>query len=176
MDLNKKIQAFEFALTQMLRWGAELKPVVPEKSFTRLKTLKLLFFIAAVKNENGNDLLDIFDNFYALPNGPVESDIYNCITTDSLNYYTFKDFSFAAKKVYEDTGIDDELKSRINMSIAALKEKNASIVAYSAERLVALSHLWMVWQNSIQIAQILGKGSYRMDISNIRNNNQFFSL
>ena len=171
-----KILAFEYLLTQLIEWGAEKKPAVPTSSFTRLKALKLLFFTAAVKNKEGGDLLDLFDNFYALPNGPVESDVYNSITSDQLTYYTFKDFSLGTKRQYSDNELCDEIKRRINIAVDVLKNKNDNLVSYRAEELVALSHSWMSWQNSIRIAKILGKGSYRMEINKIRTNAQFFSV
>lgn len=176
MDITVKIKAFEYWLTQMLQWGSELTPRVPISTFTRLKALKLLFFTSAIKDGEGNDLLDIFDNFYALPNGPVESDIYNCITADQLTYYTFKDFSFAKKQEFVDNGLSEDLKKRIDIAIAALRKKNERIVTFNAEQLVALSHSWMSWQNAIMIAKVLGKGSYKMDVRQIKNNPQFFGI
>lgn len=163
-------------LTQLIRWGEELFPQVPVVSFTRLKALKMLFFTAAVKNDAGDDLLDVFDNFYALPNGPVESDIYNSITTDSLTYYTFSNFSFGLKEQYSEEGLNEQLRQRIDTAISTLRSKNESLISYSAEQLVVLSHYWLSWQNSIQIANALGKGSYRMDVNTIRKNTQFFAL
>ena len=176
MGENIKILAFEYLLTQLIEWGKEKKPAVPLSSFTRLKALKLLFFTAAVKNDEGADLLDVFDNFYALPNGPVESDVYNCITSDQLTYYTFKDFSLGTKRQYYDDGLCDEVKIRINVAVESLRRLNGDLVSYKAEELVVLSHSWMSWQSSIQIAKALGKGSYRMDINKIRTNAQFFSI
>ena len=176
MDMDTKKETFEYLLTQLLKWGNEITPPVSPYSFTRLKALKLLFFAAAVKNEDGRDLLDIFNNFYALPNGPVESDIYNYITSDQLSYYTFKNFSFNMKNQYSDKVIDDELKQRINTAVASLRSKNMFLVAYSAERLVLLSHIWQSWQDANQIAKALGKGSYHMDVNHIRINNQIFAL
>lgn len=176
MGISIKKQAFEYLLTQMLKWGTEMTPAVPALSFTRLKALKMLFFLAAVKNSQGDDLLDVFDNFYALPNGPVESDIYNCITSDQLTYYTFRDFSFSAKIQYSEDGLSDQLKERIGFAVESLKQKNHKIVTYNAEQLVALSHTWMAWQDSILIARALGKGSYPMDTEKIRNNSQIFTI
>lgn len=176
MDVNTKIQAFEYWLTQMLKWGNENELKVSFSSFTRLKALKLLFFTAAVQNEDSSDLLDVFDNFYALPNGPVESDIYNYITADQLTYYTFKNFSIETKQLFVDSGLNNEMKLRIEKSIESLKMKNRHIVTYNAEQLVSLSHTWLSWQNAIQIAQALGKGSYKMDVKLIRDNVQTFAL
>ena len=176
MEVCIKIQAFEYWLTQMLKWGNDMTPKVPNYTFTRLKALKLLFFTAAVKDKNGNDLLDVFDNFFALPNGPVESDVYNSITADQLIYYTFKDFSLAAKQKFDDNGLNQDIKQRIEKSIAVLRERNEKIVAYNAESLVTLSHTWLSWQNAIMIAKVLGKSSYKMDIGLIRGNAQIFGI
>jgi uncharacterized phage-associated protein len=176
MEIATKISAFEYLLTQMLEWGKEMYPQGLDSSFTRLKALKLLFFASAVKNKNGGDLLDVFDNFYALPNGPVESDVYNRITTDTLTYYTFKDFSFARKLDYDSAGIDDQLKERLDAAIDALRSENEKIISYSAVQLVALSHCWLSWQNSIRMANALGKGSYRMSTIQIRNNAQVYTI
>lgn len=176
MDLEIKKQAFEYLLTQLLNWGAGMTPKVPVLSFTRLKALKLLFFSAAIKDEQGNDLLGVFDNFYALPNGPVESDIYNYIISDQLTYYTFKNYSFSTKQSYDEGDLDDNLKVRIRSAVDSLKQKNEQIVAYNAEQLVSLSHIWLAWQDSINIARALGKGSFPMDIEKIRNNSQIFTI
>lgn len=169
--MSDKILAFEYLLTQLIKWNNN-----DSSSFTRLKALKLLFFVAAVKNEFGQDLLDVFDNFYALPNGPVESDIYNCITADSLSYYSFKTFSVSSKRVFDDQHIKQELKDRIDLAINRLRSINPEIVKYSAEHLVTLSHCWTAWRNSISIANLLGKGSYKMSGSLIRTSDQFYTL
>lgn len=169
--MSEKILAFEYLLTQLIKWNDN-----DSSSFTRLKALKLLFFVAAVKNEFGEDLLDLFDNFYALPNGPVESDVYNCITADNLCFYSFMKFSVSSKKLYDDQQINPELKARIDLSINRLRSINPEIVKYTAEHLVALSHCWTAWRNSIAIANLLGKGSYRMSGSLIRTSEQFYTL
>lgn len=176
MNITTKQLAFEYLLTQMLKWGKETIPVVPNYTFTRLKALKMLFFASVVKNEQGEDLLDVFNNFYALPNGPVESDIYNLITADQLTYYSFKEFSITVKNDYKDVGLEDNLKQRIDSSISILRQKNKMLLTYNAEQLVNLSHSWKSWQDSIQIARALGKGSYRMDVNKIRTNTQIFAL
>lgn len=176
MEITTKILAFEYWLTQMLIWGNELNPKVSFSSFSRLKALKLLFFTAAVKDEQGQDLLDIFNNFYALPYGPVESDIYNCITLDQLQFFTFKNFSLEMKQDNCDITLNEEMKQRINHSIKVLRTNNQKIISYNAEQLVTLSHIRTSWRNAIQIAHALGKDSYKMDISQIRTDVQYFSL
>lgn len=175
---NVKKYAFEYLLFQLLKWNKELSNANDSSSFTRLKALKLLFFTAAVKNGDDKDLLDIFDNFYAMQNGPVESDIYNLIICDQLDCFSFKNFSFNIKKEFnkDNDNLNIDIKKRIEEAVNALRNRNESIVTYNAERLVSISHMWSSWQNSIQIARALGKGSYRMDNTMIRNNPQIFEI
>lgn len=172
----EKLIAFEYILNQLLEKGVEGNSKFFQSSFTRLKALKLLFLVAAVKNQYGNDLLDVFDNFYALPNGPVESDVYNSITADTLQYYSFKNFSASEKQVYSTNGLNDDLKERLDESISSLLKVNDKILSYSAEQLVTLSHMWSAWGNAIALAKAFDKGSYPMSINSIRNCNQIFSL
>ena len=85
-----------------------------------------------MKDEQGKDLLDIFDNFYALPYGPVESDIYNCITLDRLQYFSFKNFSLEKKQDYCDETLNDDMKQRIKYAIKMLRTNNQKIIKYNA--------------------------------------------
>lgn len=176
MTTNYKILAFEYLLTLLLRWYHEVSQDKNTSSFTRLKALKLLFFTTAVKNNDGKDLLDIFDNYYAMQNGPVESDIYNAITRDQLTYYSFVNFSLEIKKEFDDNILDNSIRERIASSVNALRKENKFIVNYDAGKLVDLSHMWLSWQNSIQIAMVFGKGSYPMSVDMIRKNTQIFEI
>lgn len=174
--MPEKLIAFEYILNQLIEKGTIGNSKFFQSSFTRLKALKLLFLVAAIKNQYGNDLLDIFDNFYALPNGPVESDIYNSITADTLKYYSFKNFSATEKQAYSSAGLNEDVKERLDESIHSLLEVNGNILSYSAEQLVALSHMWSAWGNAIALAKAFDKGSYPMSINSIRNCKQIFSL
>lgn len=167
-----KSLAFEYLMSKVL----ELVVVSNNDSFTRLKALKYLFFIATVSNQDHSDLLDIFDNFYALPNGPVESDIYNDITSDSLEYYSFINYKYSIKHNLSFDNLDNNIKNRIDNSINLMCSINRAIFTYSAVQLVELSHMWSVWRNSISLAAVFGKGSYPMKVASIRNSSKFYSL
>ena len=173
---TRKIKAFEYLIYRLLEWANECKPKVNTTSFTRLKILKLLFLVSACSDKNGNDLLDLFDAYYALPNGPVESDVYNSITADTLIYYSFKNFSIAKKNSFDIHIMDKTIVKRIDNSIENLRAVNPNAIAYSAEQLVELTHRWNVWKSSNQIARLLGKGSYPMNTYLIRNSNKEFVL
>ena len=130
-----KVKCFEYILIRLIEWYSNMRPDDTELlSFTRLKVLKLLFFVSAVKQDNTKrDLLDIFDNFYAMQHGPVESDIYNEIT----NHLIF--FNFEGRNIKR-TDIDINLEflhlnkediTLLDSSINALRNINQNIILYS---------------------------------------------
>lgn len=178
--MNNKILCFECILYQLINWYKELRPTDTSLlSFTRLKVLKLLFFVSAIqKNEKNRDLLDIFNNFYAMQHGPVESDIYKAMIDDKLPHYSFK---FRSIYVVNDIHPQDfqelgEIHNRITTSINLLRETNENIVTYTASQLVDLSHKWESWQLAIHMANTFEKGSEPMDCKLIRSNCQYYSL
>lgn len=78
--LNIKIKSFEYLTKLFIDWFKEENPIESDnykEHFSKLKLMKLLFFTAAVDtNKNNDGLLDIFNNFHALPYGPVDLDVY----------------------------------------------------------------------------------------------------
>lgn len=178
MDKRNKIICFEYILYQLINWYKELCPTDASlTSFTRLKVLKLLFFVSAIR-EQDEDLLDIFNNFYAMQHGPVESDIYNAMIEDSLPHYRFKSRSvFIVNELQEqDFEILGDYRERIDRAIRSLRDTNENIVVYTASQLVDLSHKWKSWQLAIHMANTFDKGSEPMDCRLIRSNCQYYSL
>lgn len=84
-----KIKAFDYMLHLFEEWR-DNHETIKGKPFPKLTAMKLLFLAAAPKEEGGDDLLDIFDNFYAMPYGPVEIDVYNAIQEDKLPSFSVK--------------------------------------------------------------------------------------
>lgn len=176
--MDNKILKFEYILAKLIEWKINSTGDTDLSSFTRLKVLKLLFFVAAVKQNNGNDLLDTFNNFYAMQHGPVESDIYNNIT-QGLHFFSFDGRNLRTDNLVKESefiGLSQKEKESIISSISALKAINSNIVLYTASQLVNLSHRWESWKTAIAIADILGKGSEKMNIKLIRENQQYFCI
>lgn len=84
-----KIEAFDYMLQLFEEWR-DNHETIKGKPFPKLTAMKLLFLAAAPKKDGGDDLLDIFDNFYAVPYGPVESDVYNAMCEDKLPSFSVK--------------------------------------------------------------------------------------
>lgn len=177
-----KVLCFEYIVFQLLKWHLSLHPKDSNfSSFTRLKVLKLLFFVSAIHKDNEQqDLLDIFDKFYAMQHGPVESDIYNAMIQESLIYYSFKSRVISFQRQHIDATdfneLPENLQLRLEQAVELLQQTNETIIDYSASQLVELSHKWDCWRLSMHLAQILAKGSELMDVNLIRNNNQYYSI
>ena len=60
-----KIEAFDYMLHLFEEWR-DNHETIKGKPFPKLTAMKLLFLAAAPKKDGGDDLLDIFDNFYAM--------------------------------------------------------------------------------------------------------------
>lgn len=94
-----KIFAFDYMLSLFEQWYKdEGKESMNFQNCSKLSVLKLLFLTAAPKREGARDLLDVFNNFHALPYGPVESDIYNAIQDNRLPSYIVTERSIIKKE------------------------------------------------------------------------------
>ncbi len=153
--MKEKEQYFLFLLQQLLEWFLEENENRDNNfdSFTMIKVQKLLFFVSAVKNSDSDNLLNIFDKFYAMQYGPVEGEIYTFMrnTPDFVN-----------KALYFDSQIDNVLKCKIKKSVNSLRKENTDIINYSASRLINISHKWDCWINAYSFALLQEKGAERM--------------
>lgn len=148
-----KINSFKYIVNQLLRMR------IDGASFSRTQLLKLLFFVSAVK-VNGRDLLDIFDNYYAMQFGPVESDVFNAMNNEGIDYIHFQ--------------IDGDTMKRIDDALYELNSRYPSLFKRSASELVEISHKWSCWRDAYAFADFMGKGSVKMGVEQIRKSNQVF--
>lgn len=138
-----------------------------ESGLSKLKLLKLLFFAVVIdaRKTEGSKLLDsVFDNFYAMPYGPVESDVYNHLC--ELNNYTFTNQTMSFSGDVDDFYYDDlcpNLLMQIDQSIRLIIEENNNILNMSAFDLVELSHKAVSWR--IVFAEAKRKGLYSLEMS-----------
>lgn len=165
MDKNV---AFSYLIEKFKDWYCELRSDNNyEKRFTKLFLLKILFLVAAIKNEEG-DLLDIFDNFHALPYGPVESDIYNMMTQDSIPNYTITDRNIIIKNNTEELNLSKSDKELLNSSLNTLRAKNERLITLSPFDLVQITHKWESWDKAFKYAKFTGTRSAKMSSCWIR--------
>ncbi len=173
--IERKKKCFEYIVTQLKVWNKEVVGTDSMVSFTRLKLHKLLFLISSITAlPEDKKVLQIFDNFYAMPYGPVESDIYNEMVRDSFTALSFSERSVNFKKEFDVDNFDNNDKKLIDEAIAELKKENINLVQYQASTLVDITHKWSSWKYAIEIADALGKGSERMDIESICKDKKFY--
>ena len=180
---NYKILCFEYILHKLLERHAKMCPNLDAKkilaSYTRLKALKLLFFISAVKaTATDKGLLRIFGNFYAMEHGPVESDIYDAMTHGKTNIYNFSSRESELIRPVEQTDfctIKNEDKLLINDSISLLLQENPNILNAGPFKLVGITHKWLSWKLAIRMATALHKRCEKMKVENIMKDVKYFS-
>lgn len=180
MEKNKKLRHFEYLVKKFIDWYEEVSTNkdISYAAFTRLKLQKLLFLSSAINASKDNpDLLSVFDNFYAMQYGPVESDIYNAMMNDE---FTKLSFSERYMKVKEDIThilqeLDEDIVKMIDEAIYQLRLQNDQLIEYPAFQLVEITHKWKSWQNAIDIAVVLNNGSERMLVDNICRDTKYFA-
>lgn len=172
---NDKLVCFEFLMQEFIQWYKETTNNNDLQSFTRLKIHKLLFLTAAVNaSVEDKKLLDIFDNFYAMQYGPVESDIYNAMVNNSFSYLSFSNRVLEYKENTTLPSIEESLQNKIQEAIEAIKAENQDLIKYPASKLVDITHKWSSWKYAMEIADIFGKGSEKMTIESICNDEKHF--
>ena len=181
MEIDK-IEAFDYMLHLFEEWRdshEELK----NKPLSKLTAMKLLFLAAAPKKDGGDDLLDIFDNFYAVPYGPVEIDVYNAIQENKLPSYTvnYRHIERKVDELYKPgntivwTGREHgDLYNRIRDAVNDLREKNEKLVLLNAFELVEITHRWSSWDRAMDFAEFMKQLSAKMSIDSIRDSSKIF--
>lgn len=172
-----KWNTFSYLVAQLVAWSDEVSLLNQQdalnqrKSLTKLKLIKLLFFASAVDTSvSGNKLLDVFDNFYAMPYGHVESDVYNEIVQRGIFDYSF------ISGIDVDSIIDAEERAVVDIAVTSLREKNVNLISYDANQLVALSHEWYSWKSTYSLARALKKYSMKIPSDVIKKEVKFYYL
>lgn len=180
MKKNKKLKYFEYLVKKLIEWYKDVcnNKDISYAAFTRLKLQKLLFLASAINAcENNSGLLSIFDDFYAMQYGPVESDIYNAMMNDKFDKLSFSERYMIIQEDITNIsqGLDENIIKKIDDAIYQLRLQNDQLIKYPAFKLVDITHKWKSWQNAIDIATALGNGSEKMPINDIRLDAKYFS-
>lgn len=172
--MDGKQQAFVFFCKQLYDWySVDHNP--ERNDLSVLKVLKLLFFVSAYKRKDGEDLLDIFDKFQAMPYGPVELDIYTELSSiNSQNSIRLtREFMRVAESI-DFREFNQIYLNKVQLSIFEFKEKFPEMISFDAFRLVNISHQWNSWTKSYNMACLKGLSIWPMEVVSIRKDNQYF--
>ena len=145
------------------------------KMFNKLKLLKLLFFVATIKHED-DDLLCVFSDFYAMPYGPVESDVYNGLS--EMPHFVFEGNALNIRGEVSDfnfTDICPTIINKIDNAISALEAKNSKIFSMPTFDLVELSHKALAWKTIFESALRSGCQSKKMPVELLKETTIFYN-
>lgn len=170
--VNDKSLYFEYVLDALLKWHGENK----NNDISMLKALKLLFFITTVKaTKEEAVLLDkIFNNYYAMPLGPVESDIYSLIKKreGNLNFFTLDNRTLTRNSTIANySPLNSVFTKEIDDSVDLLKENYSHLIKLTPFQLVDLTHLWHSWKKPYANAT---NNSAPMDNEEIKTDDKIF--
>lgn len=168
MKKENKLLCFEYFLSLLFT-------KCPENQISKLKAMKLLFFtVVALKEENNWKLLDeVFPNFYAMPYGPVESDIYN--EMQNMRFFSIEESKcICPKNITPNFELIETDKKIIEESVESLYENHRALFTMSAFDLVELSHRSDCWKIAYNQAREAGLYSIAIPIGMIKKSKIFF--
>lgn len=163
---------FEYLVFQLVNWAKEQDPTcVP--IFTKLRLQKILFLVSARKATIERPaLLSVFNNFFALPYGPVEMDIYESMKGSSaFQHIGFNDTDCICNNLAADMflSISNEDKTLIDDTIAEFKSLGFNYLTRPVFELVNISHQWTAWQVAMNMAKMLSSNKEEMSTESICN-------
>lgn len=169
MDKNLVFEYLVFRLDEWKKKIEKRNEKVP--AFTKLRLQKILFLVCAWNVENTNrKLLNIFDQFYALPYGPVEIDIYDAMKSNQ----TFQHISFNGNeciycKLESDmfTSISSVHREWIDEAMDDFIKNDRKYLTMPVFDLVDITHRWSAWRITMDIAIFFGKKIEKMSVKSI---------
>lgn len=168
--MDKKYLLFEYLVFRLDEWNKQLNNT-NKIQLSKLRLQKILFLVCACDATKENfKLLNIFDNFSALPYGPVEIDIYETMKRDNA----FEHLHFIENRcVYKDLNesmfetISKDERGWIDDAIQKFKDEGKEYLTMPVFDLVEITHKWTVWSISMDIAELLGKKQMKMSAEEI---------
>ncbi len=165
---ESKIAPFEYIVFKSLKWLDSIGENVSENDLSKMKLQKILFFLTTKEHK----LLKNFCDFYALPHGPVESDILKNINENQFSKYTITGSATSLKSGSD--FLDYEVPKQdwvelVNKAFKDLIDENEKLILKGAYELADLSHEWTCWKESFSKAKSLGLKAYPISSTQIEN-------
>jgi hypothetical protein len=177
--LNKE-KLFEFVVKKLAEWYQEQNQNqdINDNNFGTLKVLKLLFFVCSCRAHLDSSLIDIFDDFYAMPFGHIEKDILSLLKQNNGKFENIEitDSKTIFNNLFTECPDDKEILKSIDDSIDYLKEKNPILINYSALSLVDLSRIFYSWNRYYRLAKKDNTYSMKIPKEFIISEDKIFSL
>lgn len=178
MEQDSKVQYFEYIIFKLFNWSKE-RYLGQLNDFSVLKTMKLLFFVTAAKASKEEAILldEVFDNFYAMPFGPVESDVYDIVRKKHglLEFYQIDNISTSQVSEPDFSNLNKRYTSAIDSSVELLLSSYPDLFDLGAFELVDLSHMWRSWKVTFKEAQNTGRLSKYIENDLIKSDDKIFN-
>lgn len=184
--LERKRELYEYMLKGFVDWFCDKKSLALQEfnyqnDLSKLKLVKLTFFCSAIRFD-GEDLLEIFDKFYALPFGPVESELLDFHNKENIVRFKVDSARMVINSELLDRSsidrsflnLDFDEADKIDRAVNKLKTVNPELITYSAKRLVDISHSWSSWRYEFEAAKQQGKLSSPIPVDRIRADTPYF--
>lgn len=170
--LEYKKLLFEYVVLCLCEWGKELGyQQIPDLSKLRLQ--KILFFVCAWNTTTENaGLLNVFNNFAALPYGPVELDIYESMCGNTpFKHIKFEGNNCKVESLSQECFIDlcQTHKDIVDAAIKQFKDSKYNYITRPVFELVEITHKWTVWQVAMSFAEMIGAKKEEMSVDDICN-------
>ena len=166
MDKNL---VFEYLVFRLNEWKLKLeKEKIKVPVFTKLRLQKILFLICAWKAESTNrKLLKIFNQFYALPYGPVEMDIYEAMKNRIyFQYINFDGNEWIYNNLEESmfVAVSEECRNLIDEAVDDFSKDHRQYLTMPVFDLVDITHRWSAWKITMDIATFFGNKKEKMSV------------
>lgn len=165
---------FEYLVFRLVEWGKNTEKkneTVP--TFTKLRLQKILFLVCAWNVDNTNrKLLNVFNQFYALPYGPVEIDIYDAMKSNqSFRHISFNGNECIYSKLVSSmfTSISSVYRKWIDEAVDNFIRNDRKYLTMPVFDLVDITHRWTAWKIMMDIATFLGNKKEEMSVECICN-------
>lgn len=146
-SIELKKNAFEYFLFRLNKEyfeDSKEKRIQNAIPLSNVKIMKLLFFCSVLSKEKY--LLSVFDNWWALPKGPVESDAYQCLK--GVEGKKVKEAAIKYGHSNDSCPIDIHINVRNYIDEAIPKLKDKDLLSHQESQLVEISHKWNCWKHS----------------------------
>jgi uncharacterized phage-associated protein len=171
MSAEQKIKYFEYFLDKLYN------QIGDNNDLSIVKTQKLLYFLSNSYSVGGKyPLFDVFDKFYALPYGHVESEIYKASKGELGGLLNFKIDRFGLERTIPKSNIVtiNEKTELIDKAFNNLLK--TELLVKSSSYLVDLSHCHDSWIKNHRLAKLANKLSHPIDKSELNSEMKYFSL
>jgi len=125
--------------------------------------MKLLFFTCVLEKK----LLSTFDEWVALPKGPVEDDSYGFLKVNKGFMQECHESGVSGNA--PDCCTDDEVTILLKEAISSLKGNENELLRRKEDYLVEVSHRWEAWRKPFMEALKSNRRASAMDTNEILN-------